>query len=210
MNLFNIISVGRKKTRFPISVWHSQSLPSKGTLVVTFPHQLYNTLGRISFFMLYATLYLPSAWKLYETRIQIHLPYIEYTRIQLQFVRNIYIFYQFYLKLILQIHKFHSTIKKYSLKFSMHSFTLSILFFKINLPNPNFLCSYAISLTISSIGRSEKKYSKFIKNLIVLKLISKRDAQPRIEYFSTLSRVRSERWEYTCMRVGNLARHKYP
>ena len=73
----------------------------------------------------------------------------------------------------------------------MHSFTLSILFFKINLPNPNFLCSYAISLTISSIGRSEKKYSKFIKNLIVLKLISKRDAQPRIEYFSTLSRVRA-------------------
>lgn len=208
MNLFNIISVGRKKTRFPISVWHSQSLPSKGTLVVTFPHQLYNTLGRISFFMLYATLYLPSAWN--STRHVYKYTYIEYTRIQLQFVRNIYIFYQFYLKLILQIHKFHSTIKKYSLKFSMHSFTLSILFFKINLPNPNFLCSYAISLTISSIGRSEKKYSKFIKNLIVLKLISKRDAQPRIEYFSTLSRVRSERWEYTCMRVGNLARHKYP
>lgn len=153
LNLFNIISVGRKKTRFPISVWHFQSLSSKGTLVVTFPHQLYNTLGRILFFMLYATLYLPSAWKLYETRIQIHLPYIEYTRIQLQFVRNIYIFYQFYLKLIiLQIHKFHSTIKKYSLKFSMHSFTLSILSFKINLPNPNFLlCNFICTIKRNKI-----------------------------------------------------------
>lgn len=150
LNLFNIISVGRKKTRFPISVWHFQSLSSKGTLVVTFPHQLYNTLGRILFFMLYATLYLPSAWN--STRHVYKYTYIEYTRIQLQFVRNIYIFYQFYLKLILQIHKFHSTIKKYSLKFSMHSLTLSILSFKINLPNPNFLlCNFICTIKRNKI-----------------------------------------------------------
>ena len=87
----------------------------------------------------------------------------------------------------------------------MHSFTLSILSFKINLPNPNFLlCNFICTIKGNKIRENWSSRCKFplqfhllddqkknIPNLIVLKLISKRDAQPRIEYFSTLSRVRA-------------------
>lgn len=83
--LLEITLVGRKKdfqSRYGI-----QFLPSKGTLVVTFPHQLYDTLGRLIFharffILLHRGTYMPlrdkyTSWLEYSNIVTICTIYIQ-------------------------------------------------------------------------------------------------------------------------------------